>query len=362
MQIQSNIQVGIMAKGADRHSWNAIVLSNPHKTPYHLWEFGQALSSTYGYEKYNFVAKYKGEVIGLFPLLFVKSRLFGNKLLSLPFCEYGGPLIDSTCDFSWQVIKVLLKEIFLSAKNLDVDYIEVRNPFSFGEVLSAEGFHVSKKYVTFGIDLSKGKEHLWRALDKKTRNSTRKGMKNNLDIRKIQNEADLKDYFYLYLKTQKKHGSPPHDFKLFQNLFRLNSENSMNLFIAKYRKRPIAGVIVFYDGTKMYWWGGVSDPQFKNLNASDVLLWTLIEWGIEKGFLGFDLGRTRRSTTVYHFKKGWGGVETPLLDYVFSLKSINSFTPDPTEGKYQVLTRLWSHLPMALTKSVGPKIAKNIGL
>lgn len=118
MQIQSNIQVGIMAKGADQHSWNAIVLSNPYWTPYHLWEFGQALSSTYGYEKYNFVAKYKGEVIGLFPLLFIKSRLFGNKLLSLPFCEYGGPLIDSTSGFSRQVIKVLLEEVFLSAKNL----------------------------------------------------------------------------------------------------------------------------------------------------------------------------------------------------------------------------------------------------
>jgi len=327
-----------------------------------LWEFGQALSSTYGYEKYNFVAKHRSAVIGLFPFLFVKSKLFGNKLLSLPFCEYCGPLINSDNDFSGQIMRVLLKEILVSAKNLNVDYIEVRNPFSFGEVMLAEGFHVAKKYVTFEIDLSFPKEHLWQALDKKTRNSIRKGMKNNLDICEIQNETELKDYFYLYLKTQKKHGSPPHDFKLFQNLFRLNYQNSMNLFIAKYHGRPIAGIIVFHSKTKIYWWGGVSDPKFKSINASDVLLWTLVEWGINKGFLNFDLGRTRRNTAVHHFKKGWGGVEIPLTDYVFSVNGVNSFTPDPAEGKYQILARIWSHLPMTLTKSLGPIIVKGIGL
>jgi predicted N-acyltransferase len=187
-------------------------------------------------------------------------------------------------------------------------------------------------------------------------------MKNELNIYEVGKEDDLKHYFSLYLKTQKKHGSPPHDFRLFQNLFRLNAGTSIKILIAEYGAKPIAGIIVFHNRRNIYWWGGVSDPKFRHLNATDVLLWKIIEWGNESGFTSLNLGRTRFGTGIYHFKKGWGGIEVPLSDYILAMKGKNAITPDPAEGKYQVLTELWSRLPMAFTRLIGPKIAKQIGL
>ncbi len=38
------------------------------------------------------MAEQDGAIVGVLPLVHVKSRLFGNTLISTPFCVYGGPL------------------------------------------------------------------------------------------------------------------------------------------------------------------------------------------------------------------------------------------------------------------------------
>jgi len=362
MSTESDIRVHIIIEREDSHSWNAFVESNPCSTPYHLWEFGQALSSTYGYERYYLLARNDDEVVGVFPLIHIRSRLFGNRLLSLPFCEYGGPLVSSNFGDLAQTAEGLFEEVLTIASSLNIDCIEIRNPSLHGELLENEGCHVVRRYVTFEIDLSREKEHLWRSLDKKTRNSTRKAMKSELNVYEVSQEDDLKEYFLLYLKTQNRHGSPPHDFKLFRNLFRLNAENSMKILIAEYCAKPIAGAIVFHNKRNIYWWGGVSDPKFRHLNATDILLWKIIEWGHESGFAGLNLGRTRYGTGIYHFKKGWGGIEIPLVDFVYHAESKDASTPDPSEGKYQFLTKLWSRLPVCISRRLGPRIIKQVGL
>ena len=127
-------------------------------------------------------------------------------------------------------------------------------------------------------------------------------------------------------------------------------------------EKPIAGIIIFYDKRAIYWWSGVSDPKLRNLNGTDLLLWNVIQWGHENGYAYMDLGRTRHGGGVYHFKKGWGGVEVPLKDYIYSIKGDGKGTPDPSDGKYRFLTRLWSRLPIYISKLIGPRIIKQIGL
>jgi len=355
-------QIHVIAEEKDSHLWNAFIESSPYSTPYHLWEFGHALSLTYGYKKYYLVATNGDKVIGAFPLIYVKSRLFGSKLLSLPFCEYGGPLVSPNSGASMHAVKSLFEEVLTIASSLNVDYIEIRNPLLHGEIMEKKGYNVVRRYVTFVIDLSCEREKLWRSLDKKTRNSTRKAMKNELNVYEVSKEDDLKEYFSLYLKTQKKHGSPPHSFKLFQDLFSLNVGKSIRILMAEYHSKPIAGIVLFYNKRKIYWWGGSSDPKFKHLNATNLLLWKIIEGGVEIASKLFDLGRTRRGTSIYHFKSGWGGKEVILQDYVCFLNDCSVELPDPEQSRYSFLSRLWSLMPVSLAKKIGPKIMSGIGL
>jgi len=357
------IQIEHVTEEENIGAWNDFVENNPYSTPYHLWEFGKALSLAYEYERHYLVAKDNDKIVGVFPLVFIKSRLFGNKLLSLPFCEYGGPIVDLNFKGSRIVTANLFKRVLALACSLkNVDYVEIRNPLLPSEILEREKIHPVKRYVTFRIDLSRDKENLWRSLDKKTRNSTRKAMRNNLNVYEVGKEDELKKYFSLYLKTQKKYGSPPHSFKLFRNLFKLNAEKNIKVLMAEYHAKLVAGVIVFRTKREMYWWSGVAHPKFKSLNATNLLLWKIIEWGHENDFAYLDLGRTRYGTGVYNFKKGWGGTEISLVDFVHSLKSEDVITPDPSESRYRLLTKFWSHLPIFMSRLIGPSIVKQIGL
>ena len=357
------IQIEKVTDEGYRDAWNSFVNRHPYSTPYHLWEFGEALTSTYGYERHYLIAKSNSRILGVFPLILIKSRIFGNKLLSLPFCEYGGPLVNLSFSNSEAIMSCLFNEV-LTFNLKDLDYVEVRNPQLSSKLLEtvAEfGLRTINRYITFRVDLTKDKEILWRSLNKKTRNSTRKAIKNNLNVYEVSTDDELEKYFSLYLKTQKRHGSPPHNFKLFKNLVKLMRKN-IKILMAEHRAKPISGIIIFYDKQGIFWWSGVSDPKFRNLNGTNLLLWEVIQWGHENGYAYMDLGRTRHGSGVYHFKKGWGGVEVPLKDYVYSIKGDGKGTPDPSEGKYRLLTKVWSRLPISVSKLIGPRIIKQIGL
>lgn len=357
------IQVEKITDEGYRDVWNSFVEQHLYSTPYHLWEFGEVLTSTYGYEKHYLIAKSDSTVLGIFPLILIKSRIFGNKLLSLPFCEHGGPLINLSFNNPEVIIFGLFSKVLtLNLKNLD--YIEVRNPHLLGrlqEKVGGFGFCSSNRYVTFRINLTNDIEDLWRSLDKKTRNSIRKAIKNGINIYEVDTEDELEKYFSLYLKTQKRHGSPPHSFKLFKNLVKLMKKN-VKILLAERCARPIAGIIVFHNRRGIFWWNGVSDPKFRSLNGTDLLLWEVIQWGNENGYTYLDLGRTRRGSGVYRFKKGWGGTEITLKDYTYSINGIVKGTPDPLEDKYRLLTKAWSLLPIFVAKSIGPRIIRQIGL
>jgi FemAB-related protein (PEP-CTERM system-associated) len=349
-----------------RELWNNFIKEYPCSTPYHLWEFGEAFSLTYGYERYYITLKDKNRILGVFPLILIKSTLFGNKLISLPFCEYGGPIINPSLDSETQqkVISFLLNGALKIFTFKNLDYLEIRSPvipIDLLKKLMDFKFSALKRYVTFRVNLSRDEEDLWKSLDKKTRNSIKKAIKSNLEYYEINKYDDLRKYFSLYLKTQKKHGSPPHSFKLFENFFRLMKEN-IKILLAETKGMPIAGIIIFCNKPGMYWWNNVSDPKFRELNATNLLLWKVIQYGREKGYKYLDLGRTRIGGGVYHFKRGWGGREIPLEDYLYSVKGNIRRTPDPSEGIYLFLIKIWARLPLSVSKAVGPRIIKQIGL
>ncbi|XHH10605.1 MAG: GNAT family N-acetyltransferase [Candidatus Bathyarchaeia archaeon] len=343
----------------DRNQWDEFVESHPYGTPYHMWGYGEALSMTYHYQRYYLVGKIDGKIIGVFPLIHVNSKLFGSKLLSLPFCEYGGPLIDMHANSVRGINQKFLDEVSSIASDLGVNYVELRNVSIDSSFLSQANYTQLNRYVDFKLDLSQGTEKLWRSLDKKTRNSTRKSQKSNMVINEVQDEKMLRRYFSLYLKVEKKHGSPPQSFKLFENL--LKHSHNLKSLIAEYNRIPIAGITVFYSKNQVYWWNGVSDPAFSNVNATNLLLWQVIEDGSKNGYSFMNFGRTRKDTGVYQFKKGWCGTEVSLKDSVFFLNN-NKELADPEQGKYPFLSKMWSFLPTICAEKLGPKIVSGIGL
>jgi serine/alanine adding enzyme len=345
--------------------WNNLVGTSEFASAYHLWEWGEALSQTYGYKKHYLVNKRANEVVGIFPLVHVKSMLFGNRLISLPFCEYGGILLRSGLNSGEvsSITKVLLDATTKLARTIGAEYIEIREPFNLGAHFQAGGYGEYNEYVTFKIDLTKGTKQLWSDLEKKTRNAVRKAAKSAVQVEVLTKSEQLKSYYELYLQTQKRLGSPPHCYELFRNLFDLFSPSGkLRMILARHQDKPIAGIIIFSHGDKIFWWNNVSDVKHRNLNPTNLLLWNALEWGAEKGYHVMDMGRTRKDTTIYDFKSGWGGQETTLRDYICFLNSEKKQLPDPSQKKFQYLSKVWSFLPINVSKKLGPRIISGIAL
>lgn len=348
--------------------WNDYVFANSHAHVYHLWEWGEVLCKTYNLGRRYLAVKEDQRIVGVLPIFYIRGLLFADKIVSLPFCEYGGPLLVDYSDQSMaeNVLMVLMKNVRELAKELRVDYIELRQPSSsFSSFFSSIGFRVLRRYVTFKLDLTVGESGIWKNFDGLTRRRARARLKKAVRIGaevKDVNVDGLKHYYALYLRTQKRHGSPPHSYAFFKNLYDgFKSKGLLRMLLAVSKGKPIAGITVFCFNGRLYCWNNVLDRKYAGSHPTDFLLWYLIRWGVENNFRVLDLGRTRpEDTGVYYFKRRWGGQKTSLEDYVFLVRNVE--IPDPLQRKYVFFSKLWSLLPQPIAGKMGPHVTSKIGL
>src|SRR5579859_5842131 len=75
--------------------WDAYVEASPDACNYHRWVWKRVINDTCGHQPYYLAAANDGVLQGLLPLFSIKSRTFGNSLVSLPFFSYGGVLAST---------------------------------------------------------------------------------------------------------------------------------------------------------------------------------------------------------------------------------------------------------------------------
>ena len=339
-----------------------------HSCVYHLWEWGDVLERTYNLRRWCLAVKEDQHIVGVLPIFCIRGLFLADKLVSLPFCEYGGPLVADYSDQSMaeNVLALLMKNVHKLAEKLKIDYIELRHPqISFSNFLSSNGFRVFRRYATFRLDLTVGEPRIWESLDGLTRHRAHARLKKAARIRTKVEEVgvdSLKQYYTLYLRTQKRHGSPPHSYGFFKNLYDgFKSKGLLRMFLAVSEDKPIAGIMVFCFNGMLYCWNNVLDRKYASSHPTDFLLWHVIRWGIENNFRVLDLGRTRpEDTGVYYFKSRWSGQKINLEDYVFFARNVE--IPDPFQRRYVFLSKLWSLLPESIASKMGPHVTNKIGL
>ena len=102
--------------------WNEFVFQHPDATFFHRAEWKQVIERAFAQPMYLFYAEEAGDIVGVLPLGHIKSRLFGNSLVSLPFYVYGGIIANNEATHL-----ALTEHAQTLAKELNVDYLELRN-------------------------------------------------------------------------------------------------------------------------------------------------------------------------------------------------------------------------------------------
>ncbi len=192
---------------ARRGDWDAFVKASPAGTFFHLSGWKDVMEETFRHRTYLFVAEQGGAIEGVLPLVHVKSRLFGNSLISMAFCTYGGPIGTP------EAIAELDQRARALADDLEVDYLEYRSiERSFPDYKCKDSL-----YVTFRKAISADHEANLKAIPRKQRAMVRKGIGFEL-----QGEIDAtpERLYRIYSESVRNLGTPVFPKSLFSNLMK----------------------------------------------------------------------------------------------------------------------------------------------
>jgi len=338
-------------EATDDMAWNAFV--RRRRSPaFTRWEWG-TLSETYGHERIYLQYARDGDVLGCLPLVHLDSPLFGSKLVSMPFAEYGGTIVNPGED---DVRKILRERAVEIAEERDVDYLLLRG---IDADTIQQPFVDEQQYVTFELSLHDGTRAVWDSFESRLRRAVRKARKNDVETIRATTHEGVRRYYDLFLKTMRGHGTPPHSMEFFSTLqSTLGDAGDAHIYLAINDGTAINGAVIIYGVDTAYYWSGASDYDYRDLNGGSLLLWNAICDAEEESYSTFNLGRTREESGVYTYKKGFNGQKVPLTDAYYFPRARHT-SPDPVDDKYDIARRAWQRLPLVVTKYLGPPIRKH---
>lgn len=327
--------------------WDSYVKKNPDGTFFHLSGWERVIKQSFGHDTNYLMAKQNGVIVGVLPLGHIKSKFFGNALVSNPFCVYGGAVADNG------IIRKQLEEAAESeAVKLGVDYLELRNVTP-----SSNNWPVKDLYVTFRKFLDPDPDVNMKAIPRKQRAMVRKGIKAGLESR-VQDDVEI--FFRIYSTSVRNHGTPVFPKKYFSILKNIFAEDC-ELRVVRKGNKDISAVMSFYfrDEVLPYYGGGLTEARL--FNAFDFMYWDLMQTVCQKGIRIFDYGRSKQGTGSYSFKKNWGFEPVPL-PYTYRLINIETMPEvNPLNPKYQFFIRAWRQLPLPIANIIGPWLARGLG-
>jgi len=111
----------ITCTDADANRWDAFLEEAPGASFYHLFAWKGINERSFGHRCHYLAAVEGGDIVGVFPIVYINSRLFGKILCSMPFVNFGGP-----CALRPEGEKKLLVEAEDLVRRIGADYLEIR--------------------------------------------------------------------------------------------------------------------------------------------------------------------------------------------------------------------------------------------
>lgn len=342
------------AQAADRIAWDEYIDGNPDCSPYHLFAWGESVSIAYGHEQRYFLAESGDRITGVLPLIKLARPLLGDEVVSLPFCDIGGPLADSA------EIAQALKTAACNSPDLDgtIEYREAAG--------SADISILENAKVRMLLPLPAASEVLFGQFKSKLRSQIRKASKNGLHFTLVCpcEEPDKLSAFYRVFSVNMHHlGSPVHGEFWFETLAERYGKRCLLSVVWLHDVPCAAGIILLAGGKASIPWASAI-AEFNSLSPNMLLYWSLLEYCCDNGIGEFDFGRSSYGQGTYKFKTQWGAVPRPLNWHSETPEGIcHQAAAGIGTSRIRVLAEtIWRAMPLGLTVRIGPAIRKYISL
>jgi len=337
-------------KESDRQAWDAYVYRHPDSYHAHLIGWKDVIEQTYHKKPYYLIAEDNDIIEGVLPLFHIKSRIFGNQLVSMPYLTYGGIIADSN-----DIAKDLINKALKIAKELGA-VLELRqvNPLDENSYDSKKT-KINTTKVSMRLDLPENSDALFKSFKAKLRSQIRRPQKEGM-VFKLGGREFIDDFYKVFAVNMRALGSPVHSKKLFVELFN-RLEDTAKIGVVFFNRIPVAsGIITLFNKYVEIPWASTI-RKYNRFSPNMLLYWGLFEYVTNGEYKIFDFGRSAIGKATYKFKKQWGSQPITLNWYS------NESHKDSTIGyKKNIFINIWCNLPLFLTNTIGPYVRKSITL
>jgi len=366
------------ASEADAVAWDAFVHGQRGATGYHEWHWRRVFERAFGHQpvyliarRHDRVGRRRNRIVGVLPLVEIKSLLFGRTLTSLPFLNYGGVVSeDAGAD------QDLIDAAAAIARQRRCRHVELRHTARRFPDLPCKTHK-----VTMRLRLERD---IWDRLDRKVRNQVRKAQR--CDLTTDNGGAELLgDFYAVFARNMRDLGTPVYSRRFFQEVLDAFPGRTrlhvVRLQAGSPTRQPRWGAKAG-PATRQPRWGAEGVPvaagltyrtrstvevpwassirDFNVLCPSHLLYWGIIERALEEGCDVLDFGRSTPGEGTYQFKAQWGAEAVPL-HWEYQLMSDGEL-PDtsPKNPKFHLAIELWKRLPLPVASVLGPRIVRAI--
>jgi FemAB-related protein (PEP-CTERM system-associated) len=343
-----------------RAEWNRFVSEASESSPYHRFEWMDAIEVAYGHKAYPLAVEEDGSILAVLPLILMEHPLSNplkkrTNLVSLPFCDLGGTI------GSEQHQKLLRDAASDLAKQINAQLLEIRHRefkglgFDFDRLSEDLG----GQKVSMRLELESGSEKQLAAFKPKLRSQIKKAIKNGCTT-VVGNTPELvDDFYYVFSRNMHLLGSPVHSKALFHAICKAYGEKAVVAVIYFEGTVTAGGIVLINSHQAAIPWAS-SLAEYNRLAPNMLLYWELLSHCADAGIRSFDFGRSSFGEGTFRFKKQWGA-QPYLLTWENWLDQGESLS-GPAGRLRSFIEKVWRRLPLSVANVLGPLIRKHIRL
>jgi FemAB-related protein (PEP-CTERM system-associated) len=287
-------------------------------------------------------------IVGILPVVGMKTLLFGRFGVSLPFVNYGGVVASDDT-----VARALLTEAIRLAEARRWKHLEIRHlDQRFTEL------EPKRHKVAMYLQLAESETKQWEAIDRKVRNQVRKAQKCNFTTAVGGGEL-VAEFYDVFARNMRDLGTPVYSRRLFEVLARLFPQQ-VKIHVVRDKATPISGSLTFAWRSMVEVPWASSLKEFRSQCPNMLLYWEMLRSAVNDGHRTFDFGRSTPDEGTFHFKRQWGAEPRPMC-WEYWLPAGQTL-PDqsPKNPKFAAAISLWQRLPLGVTTRLGPYIIRGI--
>ena len=334
----------------DRDAWDRYVMGHSGANCYHLTGWKDIIEDSFGHKTCYLLSQDEGgKINGILPLVLLQSLFFGSFAVSLPFFNYGG-----LCADDYRIRNRLFGEAADMARGMGISHIELRHSRDLLRDLPVKTSKVSMRLVLPGT-----KEELTASFPSKLRSQVQRAVKEGMSAR-IGAAEELEDFYQVFSRNMRDLGTPVYSKRFFGNILKKFPDTARICTVYTRDSRPVAsGMLVgFKDTMEIPWASSLRD--FNRYGPNMLLYSSVLGFACDAGYRVFDFGRSTPGEGTYRFTEQWGAKPTQLYWHYWIRNGGPMPEISPHNPKYELAIKIWQHLPVGLTKLIGPPLVKNL--